>query len=745
MKNLIVLLLVIICLPVFSQVNKPDYIKSTGFFVYDGRIYNPDGSEFIMRGVNQNHFWGNETFNLNSINGIANAHANVVRVVMSNQDWVNQSRDNAKKRMLVEKYIDIGVAPMVELHDGTCEKSPSFIEEMTDSWTHPDNVEWLNEYEEYVILNIANEWGPADNDADWQIWRDTYKAAITQIREAGINNMIVIDSPGCGQKPRAMQVYGQELIDHDPQHNVVLSIHFYGHWRTQDRDNETGEPNDNDSPWLVETELQTMLDLKLPVICGEFSWKEADSCPYDTETIIQFCEEKGIGWVAWSWNGNGNELLDMVKGWQYESDDDLKEYGKLIINHPLYGFRATSVQAAVFGPANQRPTVTLTALTEGQTFTEGANIPITASIQDTDGQVVRTALYVNGHKVTEQNSATFDYTWENVSRGRYSLFVLAEDDAGEYGHSTIIEIKVGFREQTKSALFVANSSNIRTGDAMTKERLEILGYNVTVVADDSATLEQADEMDVVLISSSIAPTRVSDTFKDALCPVICWEAYIFDDMGMTARGTNTGYGKSRATGLDIINTEHPMAAQQSGTVELFAENYLTWGAPAESADIISIIADTDHPAIFIYEKGDELVSGETAIAPRVGLFLYDTAVEYMQLAGWQLFDAAIDYVQTLPADVETLQHRPNTLDLAQNYPNPFNPVTTIAYSVPESGKVILSVYNLNGELVETLINSHHKAGHYSSEWNAQDYASGIYFYTLQIGQQFAGKRMLLVK
>ncbi|MDZ7372105.1 MAG: glycoside hydrolase family 5 protein, partial [candidate division KSB1 bacterium] len=159
----ILFLMIVLTEMTTAQVKKPDYIKSRGFFTLNGRIYNADGSEFLMRGVSQNHYWGNESFNLNSINGIAKTHANIVRVVMSNADWQNQSRTPDKKRALVMKYISQGLVPMVEQHDGTCDSSPEMLDFITDIWTDPANVAWLNEFEEYVILNIANEWGPSDD------------------------------------------------------------------------------------------------------------------------------------------------------------------------------------------------------------------------------------------------------------------------------------------------------------------------------------------------------------------------------------------------------------------------------------------------------------------------------------------------------------------------------------------------------------------------------------------------------
>ncbi len=87
-----------------------------------------------------------------------------------------------------------------------------------------------------------------------------------------------------------------------------------------------------------------------------------------------------------------------------------------------------------------------------------------------------------------------------------------------------------------------------------------------------------------------------------------------------------------------------------------------------------------------------------------------------------------------------------TYKLNQNYPNPFNPKTIINYQLPVSNHVILKIYDAVGKEVGTLVNGKQNAGSYSIEWNASDFASGIYFYTLEIdGVRVDTKKMMLLK
>ena len=88
--------------------------------------------------------------------------------------------------------------------------------------------------------------------------------------------------------------------------------------------------------------------------------------------------------------------------------------------------------------------------------------------------------------------------------------------------------------------------------------------------------------------------------------------------------------------------------------------------------------------------------------------------------------------------------------LKQNFPNPFNPVTTITFSVPERGRAVLDVYNVKGELVQTLIDDVVSAGEVSITWDARDrygrqISSGVYFYRLRVGDIEMSRKMILLR
>jgi len=94
---------------------------------------------------------------------------------------------------------------------------------------------------------------------------------------------------------------------------------------------------------------------------------------------------------------------------------------------------------------------------------------------------------------------------------------------------------------------------------------------------------------------------------------------------------------------------------------------------------------------------------------------------------------------------------PSTFDLEQNYPNPFNPATTITYNITTAAEVQLTIYNLLGQKIRTLVNGERKnAGSYTVQWDSKDemgrqVASGVYLYELQAGTAIKTKKMLLLQ
>ncbi len=88
---------------------------------------------------------------------------------------------------------------------------------------------------------------------------------------------------------------------------------------------------------------------------------------------------------------------------------------------------------------------------------------------------------------------------------------------------------------------------------------------------------------------------------------------------------------------------------------------------------------------------------------------------------------------------------PGAYRLDQNFPNPFNPSTRIAYAIPKSSRIRLSILDVLGREVAVLVNGEQAAGSYESQWEAGSLSSGVYFYRLEAGPFVQSKKMLLLR
>jgi photosystem II stability/assembly factor-like uncharacterized protein len=88
---------------------------------------------------------------------------------------------------------------------------------------------------------------------------------------------------------------------------------------------------------------------------------------------------------------------------------------------------------------------------------------------------------------------------------------------------------------------------------------------------------------------------------------------------------------------------------------------------------------------------------------------------------------------------------PKTFTLEQNFPNPFNPVTSILYSVNSAQHVRMQVFDVAGREITTLVNERKSPGVYTTQWDASEFASGVYLYRLQVGNVQQTKKMILLR
>ena len=127
------------------------------------------------------------------------------------------------------------------------------------------------------------------------------------------------------------------------------------------------------------------------------------------------------------------------------------------------------------------------------------------------------------------------------------------------------------------------------------------------------------------------------------------------------------------------------------------------------------------------------------------------------LAEWNVYSLVINsenylfsgikygvYRSTSPTDENNL-YSPSNYSLMQNYPNPFNSSTTITYEIPESGLILIKVYDILGREVATLVNEEKPSGSYKMQFTAKGMTSGIYFYQLKAGNYSETRKMILLR
>jgi len=146
------------------------------------------------------------------------------------------------------------------------------------------------------------------------------------------------------------------------------------------------------------------------------------------------------------------------------------------------------------------------------------------------------------------------------------------------------------------------------------------------------------------------------------------------------------------------------------------------------------------PAVYFEE--DDFSPYYHTIDDIISNYNMDYCREVIKSAGATLLKCML---QNTPTDVEDDINLPTLANLYQNYPNPFNPLTKINYSVPQTSNVVITVFDILGNEIETLVNEEKSIGTYEITWIAENLPSGVYFYRLQAGSFVQTKKMVLLR
>ncbi|MEV4140646.1 cellulase family glycosylhydrolase [Dactylosporangium sp. NPDC049742] len=306
---------------------------AVGLHISGRNIVEANGQNLIMRGVNHPHVW--YTGQTSSFAAIKAAGANTIRVVLGTGKRWGPSNDVPAVISLCKQNKLICV---LEVHDTTGygeEGAAASLDEAANYWISQKAN--LVGQENYVVINIGNE--PIGNTNPAQ-WTAATAAAIQKLRSNGFEHLIMVDAPNWGQDwQNVMRDTGQTVLDADTKHNTVLSIHMYAVYANAS---------------TIVAYFDAFKNKGWPLVVGEFGWK-FNSGEVDHETILSEAQARGLGWIAWSWSGNSDPILDMTVNF---NPAQLTTFGDRIVNG-ANGLKATSREASIYSGQTTSPSVSV--------------------------------------------------------------------------------------------------------------------------------------------------------------------------------------------------------------------------------------------------------------------------------------------------------------------------------------------------------------------------------------------------
>ena len=333
---------------------RPTENTGEGFFTVGSHIFDFNGNEFIPRGVNADHWGGSEQWadlRKTAIRNIKKSGANAVRIVFGHNYGSGCVNTTPKERIeVLKRYVENHLVPIYEYHFDGDTKEPWQLDEAVDErikdikWLEENDPAWLKEFEKYVIINIINE----KLFDSYEEWYQAYAAAIVRLRDAGIKNLLMIDSTNYGNTPQPLLEKGKDLIQADPEHNIVFSLHTYGGWRNPG-DPQIGDPKDPWSYFNTPERLDKLREAGIPVVFGEFNNTAYAEGKITDDEFLGFLEDKGIGWLAWIWYCNPRQdIVASIRGHRLY----YTEFGKI-----LDKWLKTAKEPEIFpgGPLNIEP------------------------------------------------------------------------------------------------------------------------------------------------------------------------------------------------------------------------------------------------------------------------------------------------------------------------------------------------------------------------------------------------------
>lgn len=332
--------------PPITKLDKP------GFHTDGVRLLDANGKEFLMRGFNYSYAWQKDLWGA-AFSTAAKYKCNALRIQLSDgQKSLGGYCDADQVSALIKSCKDNHFIGVFNVQDTGGGNDANVLLHAADYWVGIKNA--VIGQEKYCIVNIGNEWMESPvrySNGEWgdyqeNLWSDTYIEAVRRIRSAGIKNTLMIDCNGYGQYADIIWKEGQRILDEDQKYfedgkpNIIFSIHFYEKACYWDYENGTGS--------CVAHSIDKALSIGAPVCIGEYAYsRKSEAWKMDWETIQDYSKTMNIGYLGWSFTGNGDsesQGLDMFN----KDGSTMYKNGECIIQHPNDGIQATSVICSVY-------------------------------------------------------------------------------------------------------------------------------------------------------------------------------------------------------------------------------------------------------------------------------------------------------------------------------------------------------------------------------------------------------------
>ncbi|MER5427721.1 cellulase family glycosylhydrolase [Streptomyces sp. NPDC002588] len=387
-------------------------LAATGLHIGDGRLLEANGNDFVMRGVNHAHTWypGRTQQSLADIKALG---ANTVRVVLADgHRWsANSASDVAT---VISQCKANRLICVLEVHDTTGygeDAAAGTLDQAADYWIGLKDV--LSGQENYVVINIGNEpWGNTDPAG----WTAPTIAAVKKLRDAGFQHTIMVDAPNWGQDWQGvMRANAQSVYAADTTGNLIFSIHMYSVF---------------DTAAEVTDYLNAFVNAELPIVIGEFGGPADQWGDPDEDTMMATAQQLKLGYLAWSWSGNTDPVLDLALNFDRTQ---LSSWGQRAFNG-VNGIAGTAREATVFGGGSpgdtQAPTTPGTPTASAVTAT---SVTLTwAAATDDVGVAGYDVVSVSGGTETAVAASASDSVTVTglTADTAYTFAVYARDAAG---------------------------------------------------------------------------------------------------------------------------------------------------------------------------------------------------------------------------------------------------------------------------------------------------------------------------